>query len=89
MNIILILKSRMICKHPLILTKMSNVFDKSWEPAKSVILSVFVTVSVTVTLSVAVSVDHCDILFSCLSELPHFQNFNTGKILYFTVFGKK
>ena len=22
-------------------------------------------------------------------ELPHFQNFNTGKILYSTVFGKK
>ena len=24
-----------------------------------------------------------------IAELPHFQNFNTGKILYSTVFGKK
>ena len=42
--------------------KMSNVFDKSWEPAVIVALSL----SVTVTLSVSLSVRHCDLW-------PHFM----------------
>ena len=47
-------------------TKMSNVFDKSWEPAVSVTGSLFVSVSVSVTVSVSVAVsvsvsfDPCD-----------------------------
>ena len=36
--------------------KMSNVFDKSWEPAVSVTVSLFVFVSVTVSVSVSLSV---------------------------------
>ena len=36
--------------------KMSNVFDKSWEPALSVTVSLFVSVTVTVSLSVTVTV---------------------------------
>ena len=41
---------------------MSNVFDKSWEPALSVTVSLFVSVTVSVTVSVSVSVDPCDML---------------------------
>ena len=55
---------------------MSNVFDKSWEPALSVTVSLFVfvfvsvsvsvtvtvSVSVTVSVFVSVSVDPCDML---------------------------
>ena len=37
---------------------MSNVFDKSWEPA----VSVTVSLSVSVTLSLSVSVDPWDML---------------------------
>ena len=40
--------------------KMSNVFDKSWESALSVTVSVSLTVSVS--MSVTVSVDPCDML---------------------------
>ena len=36
--------------------KMSNVFDKSWEPAVSVTVSLFVTVFVAVSVSVTVFV---------------------------------
>ena len=35
---------------------MSNVFDKSWEPALSVTVSLFVSVSVSVTVSLSLSV---------------------------------
>ncbi len=37
---------------------MSNVFDKSWEPAVSVTVSLFVFVAVAIP--VTVSVDPCD-----------------------------
>ena len=37
--------------------KMSNVFDKSWEPAVSVTVSLFVFVSVTMFVFVSVSID--------------------------------
>ena len=46
--------------------KMSNAFDKSWEPAVSVTVSLFVSVSVSVSVSmsvsVSVSVDPCYML---------------------------
>ena len=60
---------------------MSNVFDKSWEPAVSVTVSLFVTVfvsvsvtvfvfvTVSVTVIVTVSVDPCDMLNNFVSSV--------------------
>ena len=39
---------------------MSNVFDKSWEPAVIVALSLSVTVSVSVSMTVSLSVRECE-----------------------------
>ena len=39
---------------------MSNVFDKSWEPAVIVALSLSVTVTVSVSMTVSLSVRECE-----------------------------
>ena len=50
---------------------MSNVFDKSWEPAVSVTVSLFAFafVFVFVTVIVTVSVDPCDMLNNFVSSV--------------------
>ena len=63
---------------------MSNVFDKSWEPAVSVTVILFVTVSVSLSLSV--SVDPWDMLnnlsFQVQAQKWGFFNYVTCHILH-------
>ena len=60
---------------------MSNVFDKSWEPAVSVTVTLSVTVTVSVSLSVTVSVTLSvsveQLLFSCASSKVSICNYVT------------
>ena len=64
--------------------KISNVFDKSWEPAVSVTVSVSVTVTVPFSMSVSLSVSVEQLLFSCASSKVSICNYVTCHISHVT-----